>query len=226
MSRVVVLRPEPGATETIKRAGERGLGAIAIPLFAVEPLEWQAPAAGGFDAILLTSANGIRAGGEQLGNLRGLPVHAVGAATAEAAREAGFDIASTGDSGVERLLGSVEPDLRLLHLCGEDRVSTADARQAITALPVYRSRPVEPPPSLADAAGAVILLHSPRAAERLAELAGAQGLDKARCRLAAISAAAADAAGSGWERVEATERPTDDALLALAEQLCENRPQE
>ena len=45
-----------------------------------------------------------------LNELRGLPVYAVGTATAEAARDAGFDIASVGEAGVERLLGSIEPD--------------------------------------------------------------------------------------------------------------------
>ena len=40
--------------------------------------------------------------------LRGLPVYAVGEATAEAARNGGFDIAATGDAGVDRLLGSIE----------------------------------------------------------------------------------------------------------------------
>ena len=58
---------------------------------------------------LLTSANAVRCGGEQLHSLRGLKAYAVGEATAEAAREAGFDIAATGDAGVDRLLGSIEP---------------------------------------------------------------------------------------------------------------------
>ena len=51
-----------------------------------------------------------------LQELRGLKVYAVGEATADAARDAGFDIAATGDAGVDRLLGSIEPDLKLLHL--------------------------------------------------------------------------------------------------------------
>ena len=39
MTRVVVLRPEPGASETVARAAERGLDAVAIPLFRIEPLD-------------------------------------------------------------------------------------------------------------------------------------------------------------------------------------------
>ena len=121
MTKVIVLRPEPGASETVNRAKARGLNAFALPLFAIEPINWSAPEPGGFDALLLTSANAVRFGGEQLASLRGLPVHAVGKASGEAARDAGFDIASSGDAGVERLLGSLEADLKLLHLCGEDR---------------------------------------------------------------------------------------------------------
>ncbi|HUP66659.1 MAG TPA: uroporphyrinogen-III synthase, partial [Sphingomicrobium sp.] len=105
MTRLLILRPEPGASATVDRARKRGLEALAIPLFAIERVHWEVPE--GFDGVLLTSANAVREGGEQLQSLRGLPAYAVGEATAQAAREAGFDIAAIGDSGVERLLDSV-----------------------------------------------------------------------------------------------------------------------
>ena len=82
MRRLLVLRPEPGASETVRRAHERGLDAVAIPLFEIETARWEVPEAGGFDGLLLTSANAVRHGGEQLQALRGLPVYAVGQATA------------------------------------------------------------------------------------------------------------------------------------------------
>src|SRR3954453_8450379 len=118
MRRVLVLRPEPGATATVEKARALGLRAAAIPLFTIEPVQWEAADAGSFDGLLLTSANAVTFGGEALHSLRALKVYAVGEATAEAARDAGFDIAASGDAGVDRLLGSIEPDLRLLHLCG------------------------------------------------------------------------------------------------------------
>jgi uroporphyrinogen-III synthase len=226
MNRLVVLRPEPGASETLERARACGLDVISIPLFEIEPVGWEAPEAGSFDALLLTSANAVRLGGGQLQDLRGLPVQAVGKATADAAREAGFDIASSGDSGVERLLGSLEPDLKLLHLCGEDRTALAEPRQKITFVPVYRSREIQPAPRLDDAASAVVMVHSPRAGKRFAELAAEQGLDRGQVALIAISAAAAEAAGDGWKVVEHADQPTGDALLALAGRLCDNCPQE
>jgi uroporphyrinogen-III synthase len=171
-----------------------------------------------FDGLLLTSANAVRVGGEQLQALRGLKTYAVGEATAEAARDAGFDIAATGDAGVDRLLGSIESDLKLLHPCGADRQQPESRRQQITRVIVYRATPVEAP-DLARAAGSVVLIHSPRAGRRFAELAA----DRGTIAVAAISDAAAEAVGNGWSSVGVADQPTDDALLALAARLC-NKP--
>ena len=215
MRRVLVLRPEPGASATVERARTRGLDAIAVPLFEIERVEWRAPEVGGFDAILLTSANAIRCGGDQLKLVRGLQVHAVGQATAEAARQEGFDIASTGEAGVERLLGSIDPDLRLLHLAGEDRKAPTSVRQQITSITVYRAR-AKDGVDLNEARGCVAMVHSPRAARRLAELVD----DKGGIAIAAISRDGAEAAGSGWASVDVAESSSDDALLALTERLC------
>jgi uroporphyrinogen-III synthase len=217
MRRVLVLRPEPGASATVARARQRGIDAFAIPLFEIEPVAWQTPDPGGFDGLLLTSANALRYGGAGLAQLRALPVYAVGEATAEAAREAGFAIAATGDGGVDRLLEGIDPDLTLLHLAGEDR---AEAARKLTPITVYRARAIEPP-DLSAAAGSVALVHSTRAGRRLAELVEERG----SIAVVAISAAAADAAGSGWESVTSAALPTDDALLALAARLCNNPPE-
>jgi uroporphyrinogen-III synthase len=218
MRRVLVLRPEPGASATVERARQRGLDAFAVPLFEIEPVEWSAPDAASFDGLLITSANAMRAAGDRLQGLRGLKVYAVGDATALAARDAGFDVVAVGDAGVERLLASIEADLRLLHLGGEDRKEIRDARQEINSIIVYRSRPIENP-DLSGTAGAIALIHSPRAARRFAELAS----DRGSIAIFAIGPDAAEAAGHGWQSVESAERPTDDALLALAASLC-NKP--
>src|SRR5215213_3456716 len=221
MRRVLVLRPEPGASATLRRAKERGLDAVAIPLFEIEPVEWDLPEAGSFDGVLLTSANAIRHSGEQLKDLRGLRVYAVGSATAEAARDAGFDVASTGEAGVDRLLASLESALKLLHLAGEDRRTPEDARQEIRSVTVYRARAKEGV-RLDDLNDSVALIHSPRAGKRFAELTAPAV--KRSIIIAAISDEAAQAAGEGWGAVEVADVPSDDALLALAERLCNNTP--
>ena len=221
MRRLIILRPEPGASASVGRARRMGLDAVAVPLFEVEPVAWEPPDATSFEALLLTSANAVRCGGEALDPLRSLPVHAVGEATAEAAREAGFRIATVGSAGADRLLGSIEPGQKLLHLTGEHRAASGDAGHKIRRATVYRSRQIERPEGLDQAQGAVIAIHSPRAGSRFAELADAVGLDRSSIKIAAISEAAAEAAGDGWETVAVADKPDDSSLLALAGKLCD-----
>lgn len=215
MSRLLILRPEPGATATLEKARALGLDATAIPLFEIQPIDWDAAEPGNFNGILLTSANAVRSGGEKLKAYRGLQAYAVGEATADAARKAGFGIGSVGSAGVDRLLGSIDAELKLLHPCGEDRHPPDQPKQRITSVPVYRAGAL-PDPKLGDLCGTVVLAYSPRAAARLAELVK----DRSKTRVAAISDAAADALGPGWARVQVADEPTDDALLALAARLC------
>lgn len=217
MRRVLVLRPEPGASETVRKARERGVETMSIPLFEIEPVEWSAPDAAGFDGLLLTSANAVRHGGEQLQKVRALKVYAIGEATALAARDAGFEVAATGEAGIDRLLDGIAPDLNLLHLGGADRRLPPRPRQRIISIVAYRAKPA-PAPDLSAAPGSVVLIHSPRAGKRFAELVS----ERDSTVIVAISPAAAEAVGAGWEGVEAAEHPTDDALLALAARLCDN----
>lgn len=221
MAGLLILRPEPGASATAAKARELGVEAICRPLFTIEPVAWAAPDPHGFDGLLLTSANAVRSAGDQLLRYRGLEVFAVGETTALAAREAGFDIGSTGEAGVERLLASVDPQLSLLHLCGEHRKEVQDARQKITSVAVYCSRAVDVP-DLSDVANSVALVHSQRAARRFAELVH----ERSSISVAAISSAAAEPLGRGWRQVLIADQPRDEALLALAAMLCKNAQQE
>ncbi len=84
---------------------------------------------------------------------------------------------------------------------------------------VYRSRERDDV-VLNDIDGSVALIHSTRAAKRFAELA--DRIDKSAIAIAAISPEAHAAAGEGWAAAEAAASPDDEALLALAERLCNN----
>ena len=221
MPRLLVLRPEPGASATVERARQFGLDAISAPLFALEAVPWKAPDPNEFDGLLLTSANAVRHAGRQLQALLSLKVYAVGEATADAARNRGFALAVIGNSGVEELLGSIGPRLRLLHLCGADRIDIAEASQSIAPIIVYRAKQIETP-DLSEAPGNIALVHSPRAGRRFAELVQ----DRDSIGIAAISPAAANAAGTGWKMVATAPSPSDHALLALATRLCNNPPQQ
>lgn len=220
MRRLFLFRPEPGARHSADQARAMGLDAALVPLFAIVPLDWTAPDPADFDAILLTSANALRHCGEGIDGLRGLPVHCVSEATALAANLAGLGVASVGKAGVDELLATIPLETRLLHLCGEDRRAPLSGRHSLNSVPVYRAVATDRPAELDELPGAVAAVHSPRAARRLAELVGADV--KATVRVAAISPAAADAAGSGWESVGSAAEPSDSALLALCARLCED----
>lgn len=212
MRPLVVLRPEPGASASAEGARRMGLEVITLPLFEIRPLPWTAPDPARFDGILMTSANAAHFGGPELVRLRDLPVHAVGEATAEAARAAGFEVASVGAGGVGQL--SLPQGRPLLHLCGRHRRPI----EGTEPVAVYESVELLAPEGLSAIRKAVVAVHSPRAGRRLAELAG----ERLRTAIAAISEAAAEACGPGWERVEVADAPRDPALLALAARLCKN----
>lgn len=213
MRKLLLLRPEPGLSASAERAREIGLEVIACPLFEVSPIAWEAPNPADYDALLLTSANAIRHGGPALMSMKKLPVHAVGQATAATARECGFRVETVGQRDVADLLASLPPSCRLLHLAGEDHRDIEDAR--IDRRIVYRSAAITDPP-LPLLNELVAAIHSPRAGKRLAELA----TYRAQTAIAAISAAAAEACGAGWERIETAVEPSDMSLLALAATLC------
>lgn len=212
MRPLIILRPEPGATETAGRARSMGLDAVILPLFEIRPLPWTAPDAERFEAILMTSASSARFGGPELAKLHGLPVHAVGETTAEAAREAGFQVTSIGTGGVEGL--DLAGEQRLLHLTGRHRRPVEGAE----CIAVYESAELPPPAGLAALPDAVAAVHSRRAGRRFSELVE----NRSHLAIVAISKAAADACGTGWERVEIADVPRDPALLALAARLCKN----
>ncbi len=218
---LIVLRPEPGASVTAHEARALGLDAHRCPLFAIEPLAWTPPPSGSFDALILTSANAVRHAGGGLARYAGLPVHAVGEATAEAARGAGLDVASAYAGGAQAMVDAlpIEPARRLLWLCGEDRTAIDPGALDIAAVAVYAARPIDPPASFGalTAAPSVVLVHSVRAGQRLAALVA----ERARIAIAAISPKAAQACGAGWREVAHADRPSGYAVLELAGRMCQ-----
>lgn len=223
MSRVLILRPEPGARETAARAAAIGLDPLVAPLFTVRALDWTPPETA--EAVLMTSANAARHGGAGLARLLNLPCYTVGEATAAAARAAGFADVRTGPGDGAAAAGMMAADgvRRALHLCGRDHVAP-EAGIEIDRRIAYEAVAVEALPEAARTAlrsGAVALLHSPRAAALFARLVP----DKAGLRVAAISPAAAAAAGDGWAVVASAEAPRDQPLLELAAKLCNSGSQ-
>ena len=221
MNRILILRPQPGADQSARLARSFGLEPTVAPLFTVGPLAWEPVEAAGFDAVMMTSANAARHGGPGLAPLTLLPCYAVGEATAAAAREAGFERVTAGDGDAEDLIDFCVDDgvCSLLHLCGREHRPVERPGLRVERRIVYASDAAAALPAAARAAlegGAVALLHSPRSAALFGELVEARGT----VAIAAISAAAAEAAGDGWLAREAAPQPTDEALLELAAKLC------
>ena len=210
---LAVLRPEPGNAATAARVEALGLRAIRLPLFEVLPLAWEPPEPRAFDTLLLTSANAVCHAGPALVRFQALPVLAVGAATARAAEQAGFEVARVGSDGLASLLAGAGGRRALYLHAAEARVPAHPIIAA--ALPIYASDAL--PLSREDLhplLGNVALLHSVRAARRLGELLPPP--DRARIRLATLSPAVATAAGDGWEQVVIATEVSDAALLASA----------
>lgn len=212
MRPLAVLRPEPGNAATCARIMAAGGTAIALPLFAIRAIAWTPPAADRFDALVLTSANAVRHAGPALLAYRDLPLFAVGAATADAARDAGLAVVAIGTGNAIELteLANARGVRRALHLAGRDRAKV-DLPGIAETISVYASEPCDPDPErLAELAGAVALIHSPRAGVRLAAVRA----DQAAVRIVAISAAALAAAGPGWATSRIADRPDDESLIA------------
>ena len=150
--RLLVTRPEPGASRTRAELMARGHDALIDALMTIRPVA-VAPPADRFDALALTSVNGARAGGALPWVLQsGVPVFTVGRRTREAALKAGFsDVTSAeGDVGdlAEMLAKCLITGERVLWLAGEDRAGDLAAALAphgiaVETVVAYRAEPSE-----------------------------------------------------------------------------------
>jgi uroporphyrinogen-III synthase len=219
---LLIIRPEPGNANTLARAGACEFDVRAVPLFAIRPISWIAPDPAPYVGVLLTSASALRLAGPDLKHFTHLPAFAVGGVTASLARDAGFVSVVEGDNDVTRLVGKIATLglHRLLHVCGADVRPFDPYGIVIDRCIVYSADPVAPPAELALTIEErpVVLIHSPRAGARLAELV--EPAKRARVAVVAISANAAEAAGPGWEEVAIASEPRDEALLNEAARLC------
>jgi uroporphyrinogen-III synthase len=188
-----------------------GLEPAVAPLFAITSVAGPPVEAAGYDAVLLTSANGAR---HAPAGLAALPCFAVGESTAAAARAAGFAEIRSGPSDGEAAAAMMAEAgvKRALHLCGRDHLAVEAPGVEIDRRIVYAAEPV---PHARFEGPAVAMIHSARAAARFAQLA-----DRKTIAVAAISAAAAAAAGEGWAAKAVAAAPRDQALLELAAKLC------
>ena len=230
--RLLVTRPQDDAESFASLLRERGHIPVVAPLMEVHFFPGQPLPLDGVQAVLATSANGVR-GIAARTSRRDVTIYAVGPQTAEAARQVGFPIviSAEGDSAalVETVARQSDPARgALLHAAGTE--TAGRVRQALQAHGfrveteiLYEARPAEVLPSIAadslrsDALDGV-LLFSPRTAKAFAHLVSTADLTAHCARLVAfcISAATAEALGAlNFTRVAVAGAPNQDAILEL-----------
>lgn len=224
---LLILRPEPGASMTGKRAFDEGWRPVISPIFRIEPIAWGAPEADGYDALFVTSANAVRQAGKAITAYAEMPAYAVGDATARALKAAGFADIRTGRGDAAIMLeAAAENGVKsALHLAGEDYRDVGHDAISIDRRIVYRSAAIDQFGEKAVTAlresGSVVLLHSGRAAEHFGRLLETTKIPRGRIRIAALAPAVLTAAGAGWRSSIAAAKPDDAALLAAAARLCQ-----
>ena len=221
--RILALRPEPGLAATLGKAEAMGLAITGHALSEIRAVDWECPDPRGIDGLLIGSANAILHGGPQLARLSDKPVHAVGEATAAAARAAGFAVAMVGTGGLQGVLDAIPAPCHLLRIAGEEHVPlTPPAGVTFAEVIAYRSvpLPLDPLGPLLASGEALVLLHSAATARHFADECDRLGLAREAVTLAALGPRIAAAAGEGWATVHTAERPDEDTLLQLVFDLC------
>ncbi len=253
--RVLVTRGAGQADELLSALREAGAEPVHVPMIRAEPLEESAALdaallrLGAYDALLFTSANGVRCfaarareRGVALDRL-GARVFGVGPATVEAARQAGLPepCAPPARTDAEGLLAALAEELpaagrRLLYLAAErgrdvlpDGLRAAGAQ--VDVVPVYRTVPATLDEEALRSALVrreldALTFFSPSAVRRFRAALDEQALEAARrCVVAAVgsvTAEALDAAGLPAEVVP--ERAgARELVTALAEHATRRR---
>lgn len=242
---LLVLRPEPQASDMVAALAARGVLALAEPMLTIEPVRDPVGRVRAADpdaeALILTSRQtvAILKGAEGIQPLTRLPVIAVGAGTAHDARAAGFTDVRSADGNADDLVDLVARAgfHRLVHAGGRDKAGDIAGRLAALGVAVaeaelYRAEPrqdLAPNVATAFAEGRItgLIVASRRSAQAFVDLVAAMKWETRLSRLGAVAlseAASAPLDGRVAELIVASE-PTGpalvDASVALAARLRE-----
>jgi uroporphyrinogen-III synthase len=228
--RVLITRPQEDAARFAAQLEARGHEALCASLLSVRFLDGPLLTLNGVQAVLATSANGVRAFARRV-QRRDVPLFAVGPQTAQAARLAGFSRVECADGDAAALAASVPhwarpQDGALLHAASTDNQTHLQSLLTAKGFTVrvdvlYEIVAAETLPATAREALAgktldAVFVFSPRSAAALRDAILRAGLSGACRRMAAIciSQAAADALQPlEFLAVAVAARPNQDALL-------------
>lgn len=232
MSRVLVTRPDPGATRTARRLEALCFEPVLLPLCETRalPVARDSVPADAV-AVAVTSANALRhAPSGLIERLAGLPCHAVGARTAAHARKIGFYSVREGPGDAAGLADQIAREVgsaTLAYLCGKVRMPDFERRLELTgtrvvAVETYDTVALAPDEAivrqqLGGQPVDAVLIYSAMAAAALGELMAMQPeaerlMRSARCLC--LSERIESALG-GSLCAEVASAPTEDALFDL-----------
>jgi uroporphyrinogen-III synthase len=227
---VLVTRPEEDAAPLAAKLAARGHRVTCLPLLRIVPRRTVDIPRRPWQAVLATSANGIRAlsGHEELKSIR---ILTVGPQSLAAAHAAGFAKAEAHGGDVDGLAAFVAANLApaagpLLYLSGAETSGDLAGRLASLGFAchraiVYDALPVADPEPLAKAlAGAdAVMLYSPRTALIWRDLVTEAGqlAEAARPTYLCLSMNVAKALPDHWS-IKVAMSPDETAMLALLEE--------
>jgi uroporphyrinogen-III synthase len=238
---ILVTRPDPDSETTAATLRARGHVVLLAPALRFEPIPLPAGVEAGYAAVIVTSANALRAVAPQLTDhpLLKLPLFAVGEHTAAAARRAGFVEVISADGDAEALCACVVASVRaapaetahpLLYMAGADISRDLAGELGARGIEVvtrttYRMVPVgRLPPDICVAFAAnrieAVLHYSIRSARAFLDAARAAGVEISalaipQCCMSPSVAQVLREAGAS--RVAVAASPNEEALLtALA----------
>ena len=223
--RVLITRPRADGQAIAARLEKAGHVPLLAPL--LEPRWFDGPPLdlAGIDAILVTSANGVRALMRRT-DRRDIPLFAVGPQTAQEARDAGFTRIENADGDAKALAAAVPRWLAsgaLLHVCGEQNEGALAETLMAAGYKVRREilyvveallLPDAAVRALKEGIVDAALFFSPRSARIFIEQSGAMPL-QAVSALCISSATAAALPPALFRAIRVAARPNQDALLAL-----------
>jgi len=226
--RVLVTRPLEDGAETARELAARGHEALLAPLLETRFFDGPDVALEGVQAILATSANGVRALARRTPG-RDLPIFAVGPQTAAQARHAGFSHVKNADGDAETLAKAAREWATpaggaLLHVAGEGNDGKLAAslssfsvrREILYAVTPVAAFPAEAAAALAGGQIDAALFFSPRSAAVFRNLAQDESLKLDGIFAAAISPATATAlAPLRFAALHIAPRPNLESLLNL-----------
>jgi uroporphyrinogen-III synthase len=232
---ILLTRPQPDNETTAASLRERGFDVLLAPMLRFEPVGLPDGPGANYAAIIVTSANALRAVEQQLEGhgLLGLPLFAVGERTAAAARRAGFGtvISAAGNAADLRdLILAKAQEFRTarpwLYLAGADRSRDLAGELGEHGLQVvmrttYRMVASSVlPPEACDAIAAnqveAVLHYSARSAHAFLDAVRAAGVEISalavpQCCISATVASILREAGA--TRVTVASSPDENALL-------------